>query len=54
MRSCVIYYFLDVDQIMEGVLRMYSNIIVVVYSEMIVLDIVNLVGKFRGKVDGDI
>ena len=39
--SCVIYYFSDVDQIMVGVLRIYFNLIVVVYSEMIVLDILN-------------
>ena len=32
---------LDVDQKMVGVLRMYSNLIVVVYSEMIALDVVN-------------
>ena len=39
--SCVVGCFLDVDQIMVGLLRMYSNRIVVVYYEMIVLDIVN-------------
>ena len=41
MPSCVVYYFVDVYQIIVGVLRMYSNPIVVVYYEMIVLDIVN-------------
>ena len=43
-RYCNLYsvgYSLYVDQIMVVVLRMYSNLIVVVYYEMIVLDIVN-------------
>ena len=39
--SCGVYYFLNVDQIRVRVLRMFSNLIVVVYFEMIVLDIVN-------------
>ena len=37
--SFVTCYFLDVDQIMEEVLRMYSNLIVGVCYKTIVLDI---------------
>ena len=54
MPSCVVCYFLDVDQIIVGVLRMYSNLIVVVYYEMVVVDIVNqgLWEKLREKLMG--
>ena len=41
MPSCVVCYFLDVDQKLVEVLRMYSNQIVVLYFWMIVRDILN-------------
>ena len=57
MPNCGVGYFLDVVQIMVGVLRMCSNLIVKGYLLMIVLDIQrrgyleNLKGKVSVKFD---